>query len=422
MKKWTLLLLGMMLCACDSGLSAEELPYFEYTETETVYDYVWLDDELPADFDPESDYLYLSFSVGEDTRVRRINPYTLRTTELCADPLCGHNDLLTCPYGGMSSRFVITGEVLYSTGRQYAKVMGYNGTGYVEMDGSALGVNRYDLKTGTLTELVHHESMTRLNMLDIDFAAADGYLYYYAEAPAYDDAGTEIREDDGDLVTETHLYRMKLNGKNVPEDLGLYLGYTNLIIADGQIWNYYGFFNESAYWKDVPQEAWVLTDLENENPVVIPEVKVPLTDDADGYHLAECADMYGTGSHFLLYTGEAAETHVYRSDEEILYYADGWIWTAETLQEEWEEGGVIRSRQTGLVMNKTNIFTGERESVALPECPPDAGFMNAAAVVDGRYVILAVHGVVNRNISNTSGVGYYLRYDTETGESLPIYP
>lgn len=412
----------ILLCLLCAGCSRDELPYFEYTEPEPIYDYVWLDDELPGDFDPASDYLYLNFAIGDDTRVLRINPYTLRTTELCADPLCDHNNDLTCPYSGMSPRFVITGNTLYHAGWQYAKVMAYDGTGYVEMDGSAVGLNRYDLQTGILTELVHHSEFARLIALDIDFAAADGYLYYYAEAATYDDAGTEILEEDGDPVTETRLYRIKLNGKSAPEDLGLYLGYTNLILADGYIWNYYGFFNESDFWKDIPQDAWVLTDPENENPVVIPEVKELIADDADGYHLADCADLEGTGSHFLLYTGDEAERHVYRSDDEILYYADGWSWTAETVQEEWEEGGVIRSRQTGLVMRKTNLFTGESEEILLPDCPPDAGYMNTAAVVDGRYVILAVHGVVNRQISNRSGVGYYLRYDTETGESLPIYP
>ncbi len=419
MKKLLPILLCLILCGCKSG----ELPYFEYTETESSFDYIWLDDNMPEDFEPESDYLYLNFALRDDTRVLRVNPYTLRTTELCADPLCDHANRLGCPYFGMSSRMIIREDVLYSTGEQYAKVMGYDGTGYAEMDSSETGLNAYNLKTGEMCELVHHSIMCQpVIPIDIDFAAADGYLYYYAEFPTYNAGGTELREEDGDLVTETRLYRVKLNGSGKPEDLGLYLGYTNLIIEDGYIWNYYGYFNESDSWKDIPKEAWVLTDLNNENPVVIPEVKEPFAEDPDGYRLADCRNVSSTGSMFLLYTGAEAERHVYRSDDEILYYKDGWIWTAEVLQEEWTEGGVIRSRQTGLRLQKTNIITGESMEIALPDCPSDAGYLEAAAVVDGRYVILAVHGAVNRQFSNMSGTGYYLRHDIETEETLPIYP
>ena len=419
MKKLVVIWLSLLLCACDSGLSAGELPYFEYTETEPAYEYVWLDDEIPEDFDPETDYLYLNFALGKDTRVLRINPYTLRTTELCADPLCDHGNRLGCPCFGLSPRMIVREDILYSTGQQYAKVMGYNGETWAEMDGSRMGLTAYHLKTGEMRTLVHHDTMCQpVLAIDIDFAYADGYLYYYAEEMTYDDEGKEIREEDGDPVTETHLYRVKMKGNSAAEDLGLYQGYTNLIIEDGCIWNYYGFFNESGIWQDIPQDSWVLTDLDNENPAVIPEVKTPLVNDPDGYCLADCRDADGTGSVFLLYTGEEAERHVYRSDEEILYYGDGWIWTAEELQEQWTEGGVIRSRPTGLAMRKTDIFTGKSEEITMPDCPGDAGYLSAAAVVDGRYVILAVHGA----ISIAGAAGYYLRYDTATGATLPIYP
>ena len=425
MKKLMVIFLCLLLWGCDSGLSAGELLYFEYTETAPVFEYVWRDEELPDDFDPNSDFLYLNFSVGDDTRVLRINPYTLRTSELCMDPLCDHENRLGCPYFGMGSDYIIWDDVLYFVGEQYAKVVGYDGYigQYREMDGSETGLNRYNFKSGEMNELVHHSDMCQPVIgMDMDFAFAEGYLYYYAESPDYDETGAEIREEDGDPVTETHLYRVKMSGKGRPEDLGLYLGYAELLIEDGAIWNYYGHFNESDFWKDVPENSWVLTDLNNENPVVIPEVREPLVDDPDGYRLADCADVYGTGSLFLLYTGEQAQRHVYRSQKEIMYYADGWVWTAEPIQEEWTDGGVIRSRQTGAAVRKTNIFTGESEKIPMPDCPLDAGYLNVSAVVDGRYLICAVHGVVNYQISNGSGVGYYLRHDTVTGETLPIYP
>lgn len=412
-----LILLCVLLCACDSGgVSVDELPKYAFeTEEEAGYEYVWLDDEVPEDFDPSRDYLYLKFDL-DDTWRYRVNPYSLRATSLCVDPLCTHEES-ACPYYGVkyiSSDIVSRGDVIYFVGGQYATVMGFNGTSYVEMEAPKSGINAYNIVSGELTELVNHSEFCD-SLLDFDLAVYEDWLYYYCEAPKVDERGNEIFEEDGDYVTETRLYRLALDGKSKPEDLGLYLGYTELIVENGYIWNYYGFFNESEFWRDVDQNAVVLTDLNNENPTVIPNMTEPV-DDADGYQLAF------DGSRMLLYTGDLAEPHVYISDEAILYYSDGWIWTTEILQEQWEEHGKIKTTQAGVAVTKKNIFTGETVVIENPPLPEDGLYLDAAAVVDGRYVIYCVYGMNPKWNSSAYAKLYYLRYDVETGEVYPIYP
>ena len=414
MKTLWMIIIGFMLCSCGG---VHELPEFEYTPEVKEYEYVWLDDEVPDDFDPSADYLYLDFDYEENTWTCRVNPYSLRVNLLCADPLCFHEIERSCPYYGVGfihGDVVSDGENLIYIGNQHAVVEGYNGyTGKIEkMDSRRLGLNLYDVTSGKLTELVNHKEFFS-EPFDSDIAYSDGWVYYYCEVPVYD-GNNRITDENGKTATETRLFRIPSSGKSKAEDLGLYMGYTELIVRDGYIWNYNGFFNESDIWEGADQNSIVRTDLNNQNPVIVPCRDKPV-DDIGGYWLPY------DGAMFLIYTGGNAEVHSLRSDAPILYYGDGFLWTKETLEEQWEENGVIKSRQIGTSVVKKELLTDEGTAAENPEVPEDGLYLDAAAVVDGRYVIYTVYG------EHSSAAGafaklYYLRLDTSNGEIYPIYP
>ena len=91
------------------------------------------------------------------------------------------------------------------------------------------------------------------------------------------------------------------------------------------------------------------------------------------------------------------------------------------MDEEWEENGVIKSKQTDVTVVRKNILTDEAEIIENPPVPKDAVYLDAAAVVDGRYVIYTVYGT-HPAASGALAKLYYLRLDTESGEVYPIYP
>ena len=414
MKVLWMIMIGLMLYSCGE---VHKLPEFEYTPEVKEYEYVWLDDEVPADFDPAGDYLYLDFDMDGDTWTCRVNPYSLRVSLLCADPLCFHKGERSCPYYGVGfihGDVVSDGKNLFYVGNQHTVVMGYNGyTGKMEeMDSRLLGLNSYHPESGKLTELVNHKDFFR-EPFDIDVAYADGWVYYYCEVPVRAD-GVEIQDENGKTVTETRLFRIQGDGKGKAEDLGLYMGYTELIVRDGFIWNYYGFLNESDVWEGVNQDNVIRTDLNNQNPAIIPCYEQPV-DDIGGYWLPY------SGAMFLIYNGGNAEAHILRSDEPILYYDEGFIWTNEALEEQWEENGVIKSKQTDVTVVRKNIQTGEAERIENPPVPKDAVYLDAAAVVGGRYIIYTVYDT-HPAASGAFAKLYYLRLDTENSEVYPIYP
>ncbi|MBQ4353735.1 MAG: hypothetical protein IJC71_02460 [Clostridia bacterium] len=417
MKQLWIVIIAFFLCACDAGVPIHELPEYTYIPEEKVYEYTWLDDEVPADFDPSSDYLYLDFDFDGNTWTCRVNPYSLRSTLLCTDQLCSHLHEVSCPYYCSSFIYgdvVSDGENIFLLSNQHTVVDVYDHTAdkMKKMDAPALGLNAYHIPSGKLTELVNHNDFFS-NPFSIDIALSDGWIYYYSEAPVYDD-GTEKKDEDGDTVTETRLFRIRSDGKGSAEDLGLYMGYTELIVRDGYIWNYYGFFNESPFWENVGNDDVVRTDLCNRNPVVIPCYEKAV-DDPGGYWLPY------EGAMFLVYTGEKAETHIIRSNDAILYYDSGFIWTKEILEEQWEERGVIKGRQVGVVVAKKDMMSGDTEIIENPPVPEDALYIDVAAVVDGRYVIYTSYDV-HPEAGGAFAKLYYLRLDTASGDVLPIYP
>lgn len=398
------LLLLMMIVSCSQN---NDLVYPNDTDARqkegTTYERIYYDDDISEDFDPANDYLYLTNPLISNTpSLMRVNPYSCRTNYICTDPLCNH-DSSECPmymYSSMTPFLSYNNRLYYCRGTD-GWVDGFNGytNQYEKMPGNVgYGIAEYDLTTKKITYLLDCEDRYEA-MMSIESMVIYGNRLYYTDP---------VEDSNVSRGYKTILFYIDLDTGKI-HNLGDYLGYGDIIISGGYIWNRAGFLtgNENPLWDEKPDKI-LITDLENQNPRWVDIYDTPV-DDVDGY--AYVADETN-GALYLPYCGSEYPIHVYKFPgypEYIKAYSDGKIYYA-----------VLSNSD---ILYTYNLITGETEvvidtsKITLPE---EIHYVRLWCVYKTKYAIYECLGAPS-TYSSVGKLYYYMRIDLETGGIAYIY-
>ena len=404
MKTRTLFIALLLTAVCLSACKQQGMIYPGETsdvteavpvETEAK---VYYDDAVPDDFDPNADYIYIVNPIFYDTEIGllRVNPYSCRTTALCADPLCLH-DSYDCLMSSLTQPFVMQDNILYGNGNIIEMVQGYDGYvgAYVDMIGRAnCCVYEYDITAGKRKMLVDTGERTFIG----DIKVYEDYIYYTLRA----DEGYEDCEDEAFLQYRICLYRMNRQTYKI-EELGPYTQRSELMIHNGRILCV--FYGNDFY----------SLDLNNQNPEPIEkrDISEMCTGDYGGYVQRFSSAPYlrnaAVPDNCLVYIGNQDETHVVFTEKEFADYCDGKIYYMNSVP--------------GYKVYRSNPDGSDEELIyEINESASEMSEVELMMVYKGKYLICKTYGL-NKYTGNTryDTLPYYIRIDIETGEEAKIW-
>lgn len=369
------------------------------------FEAVYTDELVPEGYVPLRDDVVLYFDIGDVGTYYLVNPYSARVTLLCRDPLCSHDNMaFDCPLYFYAQDWNAgpefwNGELFYCGG-DTGLIEYYDGSPYkiVQTVGfNGFGIVRYRPDTLEKGILLHAEDRADGKRRVESITVYENSLYY---------KDWVVTEDGG---KKQHLCRMDLESE-MTEDLGEYLGYTNIIVNAGYIWNYYGFLNpnDSPLWER-NADYWIRCDLDNRNPERIP-VRHELCGDLEGYVLPREIPEVILAMRYLLYMGDRDEPHVVEFDRQLFSWTNG-----TALEFDAADNGM-----GDLFLH--DYRTGEEKQMLAGWEPDDADRTPTySSIVDGRFVFFAMHDPP-RGRNSSGRIRYYIRADLETGETVRVLP